>query len=1031
MLSHVWLPLGWKTLNRLTRTEKGMKQTHGYPDFRKLNILIPLIAWVVSAPGGELFHLASGLDPAQPAPAGGSGDSWAPIMSREGRFALFASTANNLLLNSNNTPILARFPANLNVFLRDRTNQTTTLVSVNLSGSAGGNGDSLPVDLSDDGRFALLESSASDLVPGDTNQAADIFVRDLVSNSTVLVSISTDGGVGNGVSRSPAMTPDGRFVAFVSAANDLVPDDTNGIPDVFVRDLQAGTTTLVSVSARGRPPSPHLGYSSESPQITPDGRYVAFYSTATNLVTGVPLNGDIYVRDLVGATTVWASSGARAATQAALHTTNVVCYNHSVSADGQFVAYEASPFSGPFSAGLVLRYNLGTGITDVVHTNAAVTVAAYEDIHNLDMTPDGRFIAFIANTNGNAGTTTCVCVWDAQSGAITLASGDPANNIATNSICDWPAINPSGRFVAFLSSNTNLVTNSVPGDYHLYLRDLQAGATRLVDVETNGAGSLVSAETVPSMTTNGGLVGFECPDGGLVPNDRNGDYDVFVRDWAGESTKLISAHHPNLPSRTPNGPSFLAANSVSSDGRWVAFASDANNLVANDTNRCRDVFVRDLATGSLTLVSVNTNGFCGSRASSEPAISREGRYVAFTSSANDLVPGDTNNASDVFLRDVQNGTTALVSMNQLGTGPGNKASYSPAVGAGGRFVLFRSQASTLVSASFSPVENLFLRDMLMQTNWALTTAGAGPAAMTTDGRFVAYATSNASPSLSVWDTQSAVRVYSNSLGGALVISVAIAANGQRIAYSTPRGLYLVQLSDGVVTGLDTNGSPACNSLIIDGTGRFITYTRASAANRTNQVYLCDLEASLNTLVSTSCAVAGPANDRSDSPVLSADGRFLAYRSLASDIVPGDTNGVPDIFLYDRQTGVNTLLSSSQPSGTPANNRSLTPIFSGDGSTLLFQSWASDLTGGDFNHNSDLFAYTFLSAIILPSASPGAGPSLSWPWVPGNNYRVEFKNHLEDSNWQPFSGTFTNLGNKAWLQDLSPNANQRYYRIVSF
>ena len=668
----------------------------------------------------------------------------------------------------------------------------------------------------------------------------------------------------------------------------------------------------------------------------------------------------------------------------------------------------------------------------MVHTNAAVAVAAYEDIHNLDMTPDGRFIAFIANTNGNAGTTTCVCVWDAQSGAITLASGDPDNRVATNSICDWPTINPSGRFVAFLSSAANLVTNSLPGDYHLFLRDLQAGATKLVDVETNGAGSLLSAATVPSMTTNGGLVGFECHDGGLVPNDRNGDYDVFVRDWVGDSTELISAHHPGLPSRTPNGPSFLTPASVSSDGRWVAFASDANNLVANDTNRCRDIFVRDLATGSLTLVSVSTNGVCGSRASSEPAISLEGRYVTFTSSANDLVPRDVNNAPDVFLRDLQNGTTTLVSMNRLGTGPGDKASYSPAVGAGGRYVLFRSQASTLVSASLSSGENLFLRDMLTQTNWALTTAGAGPAAMTADGRFVAYATSNTPPSLSVWDTQMEVRVYSNRLAGvASVFSVAIATAGRRIAYSTPSGLYSVQLLDGVTTALDTNGSPACNALRFDGTGRFMTYTRASAANPTDQVYLYDLEANLKTLVSTSYAVAGPANDRSDSPVLSADGRFLAFRSLASDVVPSDTNGAPDIFLYDRQAGVNTLLSSSQPSGAAADNRSLTPVFSGDGSTLLFQSWASDLTAEDFNHNSELFAYTFLSAIILPSASPGAGPALSWPWVPGNSYRVEFKNRLEDSNWQPLSGTFTKLGNKAWLQDLSPSANQRFYRIVSF
>ena len=245
-----------------------MKQTYGYLVLRRLIILLPLIAWVLPARGGELFQLASGLDPAQPAPAGGGGDSWAPIISVEGRFVLFASTANNLSLNSNNTAIPSRFPANLNVFLRDRTNQTTTLVSVNLSGSAGGNGDSLPVDLSADGRYALFESNASDLVPGDTNQAADIFLRDLSSNSTLLVSISTNGGVGNGTSRSPAITPDGRFVAFVSAANNLVPDDTNGIPDVFVRDLLAGTTTLVSVGAGRRQTRPTWG-TARSPRKSP------------------------------------------------------------------------------------------------------------------------------------------------------------------------------------------------------------------------------------------------------------------------------------------------------------------------------------------------------------------------------------------------------------------------------------------------------------------------------------------------------------------------------------------------------------------------------------------------------------------------------------------------------------------------------------------------------------------------------------------------------------------------------------------
>jgi Tol biopolymer transport system component len=134
------------------------------------------------------------------------------------------------------------------------------------------------------------------------------------------------------------MTPDGRYVAFVSAANNLVAADTNGIADVFVRDLQAGVTTLASVGAA----LVSTSSGSESPDITPDGRYVAFSSTATNLVAGVPNAQDIYVRDLVGGTTIWASTGAGAAALSVLNATRVVCCNHAISADGKFVAYEAS-----------------------------------------------------------------------------------------------------------------------------------------------------------------------------------------------------------------------------------------------------------------------------------------------------------------------------------------------------------------------------------------------------------------------------------------------------------------------------------------------------------------------------------------------------------------------------------------------------------------------------------------------------------------------------------------------------------------
>jgi len=1004
--------------------------------------LLTLIAGISVPAIGQPLQLVSVLDPSQAPPSGGSGDSWAPVISPDGRYVLFASTANNLVLTSTTNPIPALFPPKLNVFLRDRTNGTTTLVSVNLSGTGGGNGDSTPSTLSTNGRYAVFESSASDLVPGDTNNVADVFVRDLVAGTTLLVSVSTNGGSANGASRSSVMTPDGRYVAFVSEASNLVPNDTNGIPDVFVRDLQTGTTTLVSVGATFSSGSLGEG-GSESPEITPNGRYVAFYSLATNLVPGVTTGGDIYVRDLVGGTTTWVSSYARTALQSIMGTTNAICYGQVLSDDGQFVAYQTSPLPGSgsvWSAGVVLRYSLQTGLTDVVNTNANVRTGAPEDVRSLDMTPDGQFIAFIANVNDTSGTNTCVEVWDAQTGATTLASGDLSNNVPANATCDWPGLDPSGRFVVFLSSATNLVTNSLAGAYHVYVRDTLAGTTTLVDADTNGVGSMISPVTIPQMTSNGQYVAFECPDASLVPNDRNHDYDVFVRELVAGTNELISARDPTLPTLTPNGPSLLSTLSVSTNGRYIAFASEADNLVPGDTNGYRDVFVRDLLLGTNTLVSVATNGAVGNSLSTDPAISGDGRYVAFTSSADNLVPGDTNNAQDVFVRDLQAGTTVLVSVNTAGTGSGNGASYSPALSSNGRYVLFRSLAANLASGSFTAgYENLFLRDLQTGTNYALThtTSGSPVSSMTPDGRFVAFSgvVSGSAAKLYVWDSQLAGLVYTNAVSG--IVNLVVSSNGNRIAYTTGVTLYAVDRAAKTNWTIGPLASTSHPGLRFSGDGRYLAYV--TPVSGTNQVCLYDLQNRTNLLVSRSDNSSAAANGASDWPDISVDGRFVAYRSMASNIVPGDTNGLPDVFLYDTQNNTTTLLSADRFGGSAGDNRSLAPVFSGDGQTLVFQSWASDLVAQDFNHSSDVFAYSLsssgqiplFSATIIGGTGAGSAPWVSWPVVPGRTYQVQFKNSLNDAMWQDLNQEVTIIGNQGYVNDISAGSGPRFYRIVAY
>jgi Tol biopolymer transport system component len=981
------------------------------------------------------LQIITTLDPAQGPPAGGGGDSMGPVMSADGRFVLFASTAPNLVAASNGSPLPWQFPARLNVFLRDRTNHTTTLVSVNLAGSGGGNGDSVPTGISSDGRYALFESTASDLVPGDANNAADIFVRDLTAGTTLLVSVNTNGVPGTRGSRGSVMTPDGRFVAFVSEASDLVARDTNGIADVFLRDLQSGTTALVSAGATAST-SPGGG-ASEYPDITPDGRYVAFHSTASGLVPGTVNSGDIYVRDVVSGTTTWASTAALASVQQVTSASAVAAYSHVLSSNGQFVAYQASayPLRGASAPAVVLRYNMQSGLTDVVSTNAVAGGGVPEQVRTLDMTPDGRYVAYLAGSNSAV----CVLVWDAVMGTATLASGDPNSNVPANSMCESPSLSPDGRFVLFLCGS-NLATNSAAGDSHIYLRDLQAAATMLVDVDANGAGPGLTLASVPQISADGRFVAFEYPDAGLVLNDRNRDYDLFVRDLVAGTTELISARDAALPSVTPNGSSQLSAYSLSTDGSSAAFASDADNLVPGDTNGLRDVFVRSLLFGTNALVSVATNGLGADGMSTEPAISGDGRYVAFTSVADNLVAGDANQARDVFVRDLLAGTTALVSVNSTRTGSGSGASYSPQISADGRYVLFRSLALNLAAGTFTyPYENLFVRDLQQDTTYALThtSSGSPVGAMTPDGRVVAFfgVVPPYAAKLYVWRTGSPRLAYTNALTG--IVNLGISPDGHRIAYSTSSTLSVL---DWVSRTTWTVGAAAAGphpGLRFSGDGRFLVYV--NKLSNTNQVYLYDLQYSTNYLVSHAYNSTAGAYGASDWPEISSDGRFVAYRSAAPNIVPGDTNGVPDIFLYDRENNTTMLLSASLSGAVAGNTRSLAPVFSADSRLLAFESWASALAAGDFNHGSDLFACRLFGSgqvpvfavEMLPAIGLAQRPWLTWTVVTGKTYVVQFKNSPLDAGWQTLTGGVTILGNRACLNDTSAGAGQRLYRIIEY
>jgi Tol biopolymer transport system component len=247
-------------------------------------------------------------------------------ISADGRYVAFESLASNLVAGDTNGV--------QDVFVRDQVNGYTTRVSI-ATGGAQANGGSSGASISADGRYVAFQSDAGNLVPGDTNGAPDVFVRDRVTGATTRVSVATGGTQANNNSQRSAISADGRYVAFSSDANNLVAGDTNGCDDVFVHDRDTGATTRVNVATDGTQANENCRYNplTLGVAISADGRYVAFDSTAGNLVAGGAASPrDVFVRDRVtGATTrVSVPSGSPDFGGS---------YSPAISADGRYVAF--------------------------------------------------------------------------------------------------------------------------------------------------------------------------------------------------------------------------------------------------------------------------------------------------------------------------------------------------------------------------------------------------------------------------------------------------------------------------------------------------------------------------------------------------------------------------------------------------------------------------------------------------------------------------------------------------------------------
>jgi Tol biopolymer transport system component len=643
-------------------------------------------------------------------------NSWNPAVSADGRYVAFNSFAPNLVADDTNNAT--------DTFVHDAQTGTTIRMSVASDGTQANGHSSFGVAISDDGRYVAFATDASNLVPDDTNNATDVFVHDRQTGETERVSVSSEGAQGTNRSGDAALSGDGRYVAFHSGATNLVPNDTNGVWDVFARDLQTGTTRRISLGAV----ETQANWASYFPSLSSDGHAIAFESYATNLMGSVEddVDRDTFLRDPAAGNTSRMSVGLDGGDSRGPLGSELP----SISANGRYVAFDST------ASNLVASDS--NGFHDVFvrdrETSATTLVSLSSDGSqgndaSLDpaVSDDGRFVAFVSWADnlvaGDSNFSGDIFVRDRQSGTTTRVSVSSEGGEADYKSMS-PSISGTGRYVSFVSIASNLVSGDGNNGFDVFVRDLQTGITSRESVSSSGV-EANDWNIDAALSRDGRYVAFWSLASNLVPGDTNGVADVFVRDrQAGTTTRVSLA----AGGGQANGPSYDV--SINGDGRYVAFSSYASNLVAGDTNGTSDVFVFDRATATTSRISVSANGVQGDDSSDLGSLSPDGRYAAFVSFASNLVDGDTNEALDVFLRDLEQGTTTRVSVATDGAEANGAVDYFapvwyfgvsftgvgfwdwvswPSVSDGGR-VAFGSHASNLVAGDTNHVEDIFVRE---------------------------------------------------------------------------------------------------------------------------------------------------------------------------------------------------------------------------------------------------------------------------------------------------------------------------------
>jgi Tol biopolymer transport system component len=944
---------------------------------------VSVVVGAAMAAGSRLFTApVPGLPGSASATA--NGGSWAPEISSDLRWIAFSSTASDLgdvLLPSTSLGTHSQ------VWLHELSTGVNRLASATPAGLPG-NRDSTTVAVGLRGDWLVFQSEADNLATVDVNQSLDLFARNLRTGQLVLLSAraSSLDITGNGPSENPMLNGDGTRVVFESRASNLVDGDANGVADIFVRDLTGTTNRLVSVNANGTGPG---NAASHSAVLSQDGRRVAFISSSTNLIPNLPvLRSHLFVRDLETSITRCVSASLPILLTGRGIRPSLVpryrCHNPSLNADGRYVAFKVGADNG-FDPSLVLRYDWEADSIDVLSLVGAQPLTPVNDSTTSAISLDGQVLAYE--------TTNHVRVWNGRNRSDVAVSVKPDGSLPATGWSRSPVLSPDGQTVTFLSNAPDLTSESVAGRPYLYARSVEGGPMMLISRSASG---------VPVEATGGtGLIPgtrrmlFASERAEIVNGDLNSASDVFLRDVDDGSVRLISARRAGAAGSIPAVDLYHQRPVLSADRSRMAVVTSAS-LSAKDTNLVWDVYLWDRTAGTWTLASVNTNGGAAARSSRSPAISGNGRVVAFVSDSADFAPRDANRLDDVFVHDPSEGSTVLVSSNRFGATIANTASTvsAPILSHDGEWVGFVSSARDMVPES-TIGSNLYLRHWRTGYLVRVVNAFSGRSSKTiiplhlSDSTLVTYLHSVASGvALFVSDTLDN-RHFSH---GPVLSRPVVTPDGRFTAYvlNTPgqpvhvfdRDVW-TNITAGIVLPTD---NPTVNlnrtDVDISNDGRRVAFVSSRSidprdTNSTNDVYVFELPAGPTRLVSGNRLGTGVGNMPASAPQFSPDGRFIVFRSRASNLMPGTVSG-DNLYLRDLESNLLWRVACIHR-GPGQGAYPGAPFWGPDEVTLLFRSLTVDSPAHLTQANPPLLAFALPPSLTSDLDSDGMDDAWEWKW----------------------------------------------------